>query len=173
MRGSQRSHHPASGIASALRAWTGFVLLIVAHFGIRPLVAGRANVDFAVIAVLFSAVRMRPGVAALTGFLTGLALDALAPGSFGAHALVLTLVAFGASWLKAVFFAEHVALTGLFVFGAKWAFDVVMALLTGPGAGVSLSVALLLWAPLAAALTALVAVLLLVLFRPLFRPSSL
>lgn len=168
-----RGNHPSPGIASALRAWAGYALLIVAHFGVRPLMAGRASVDFAVIAVLFSAVRMRPGLAALSGFLTGLVLDALAPGSFGAHALVLTLVAYGASWLKAVFFADHIALTGLFVFGAKWAFDVAMALLTGPGAGVSLSVALLLWAPLAAALTALVAVLLLVLFRPLFRPPSL
>lgn len=169
MRGPQQS----PGIGSALRAWIGFVLLIVAQFGVRPLVAGKATVDFAIIAVLFSAVRMRPGLAALTGFLTGLALDSLAPGSFGANTIVLTLVAYGASWLKAVFFADHVALTGLFVFGAKWVFDVAMTLLTGAGNGVSVLVALLLWSPLAAALTALVAVLLLVLFRPLYRPVSL
>jgi rod shape-determining protein MreD len=169
MRGPQQS----PGIGSALRAWVGFALLIAAHFGVRPLLAGRASVDFAVIAVLFSAVRVRPGLAALIGFLTGLALDALSPGSFGASAIVLTLVAFGASWLKAVFFADHVALTGLFVFGAKWLFDLAMTLLTGVGTGVSLLVALLLWAPLSAALTALVAVLLLVLFRPLYRPQSL
>jgi hypothetical protein len=85
---------------------------------------------------------------------------------------VLTVVAFGASWLKAVFFADHVALTGLFVFGAKWLFDVVMALLTGIGAGTSLFAALLLWSPMSAALTAMVAVLLLVVFRPLYRPQS-
>lgn len=169
MRGPQ----PAPGIGSALRAWLGFALLIVAQFGVRPLVAGRATVDFAVIAVLFSAVRMRPGLAALTGFLTGLALDALSPGSFGSSMIVLTLVAFAASWLKAVFFADHVALTGLFVFGAKWFFDVAMTLLTGAGTGVSLLVTLLLWSPLSAALTAVVAVLLLVLFRPLYRPQSL
>lgn len=169
MRGPQQS----PGIGSALRAWLGFALLIAAHFGVRPLIGGRASVDFAVIAVLFSAVRMRPGLAALMGFLTGLALDALSPGSFGASAIVLTLVAFGASWLKAVFFADHVVLTGLFVFGAKWLFDVAMTLLTGVGTGASLLVSLLLWAPLSAALTALVAVLLLVLFRPLYRPQSL
>lgn len=169
MRAGQQS----PGIGSALRAWLGFALLILAQFGIRPLIAGRVAVDFAVIAVLFSSVRMRPGYAALTGFLTGLALDALAPGSFGASAIVLTLVAFGASWLKAVFFADHVALTGLFVFGAKWLFDIAMSLLTGVGAGVSMLVSLLVWAPLSAALTAMVAVLLLVLFRPLYRPQSL
>jgi len=168
MRGPQQS----PGVASALRAWIGFALLIGAQFGVRPLIAGRATVDFAVIAVLFSAVRMRPGLAAIVGFLTGLALDALSPGGFGASALVLTVVAFGASWLKSVFFGDHVALTGLFVFGAKWLFDVVMALLTGIGAGTSMLVALLLWSPLSAALTAMVAVLLLLLFRPLYRPQA-
>jgi rod shape-determining protein MreD len=86
---------------------------------------------------------------------------------------VLSLVAFGASWLKAVFFADHVALTGLFVFAAKWLFDVAMTLLTGVGTGSSLVVTLLLWAPLSAAATAVVAVLLLVLFRPLYRPQAL
>lgn len=168
MRGPQQS----PGAGSVLRAWLGFVVLLVAHFGVRPLIDARATVDFAIIAVLFSAVRMRPGFAALTGFLSGLALDALAPGSFGANALVLTLVAFGASRLKAAFFSDHVALTGLFVFVAKWTFDTVMTLLTGAGTGVSVLDRLLLWAPLAAALTALVAVLLLVLFRPLYRPDS-
>ncbi|WP_396216031.1 rod shape-determining protein MreD [Gemmatimonas sp.] len=168
-----RVQHQAPGIGSALRAWLGFLLLLTAHFSVRPLVAGRASIDFAVIAVLFSSVRMRPGFAALTGFLTGLALDAMAPGSFGASALVLSLIAFGASWLKAVFFADHVALTGLFVFGAKWLFDIAMTLLAGVGSGVSLFVSLLLWSPLSSALTALVAVVLLVLFRPLYRPQAL
>ncbi|WP_439642154.1 rod shape-determining protein MreD [Gemmatimonas sp.] len=168
-----RVQHRAPGIGSALRAWLGFLLLLTAHFSVRPLVAGRASIDFAVIAVLFSSVRMRPGFAALTGFLTGLALDAMAPGSFGASALVLSLIAFGASWLKAVFFADHVALTGLFVFGAKWLFDIAMTFLAGVGSGVSLFVSLLLWSPLSSALTALVAVVLLVLFRPLYRPQAL
>lgn len=168
-----RAQNQAPGIGSALRAWLGFLLLLTAHFSVRPLVAGRASIDFAVIAVLFSSVRMRPGFAALTGFLTGLALDAMAPESFGASALVLSLIAFGASWLKAVFFADHVALTGLFVFGAKWLFDIAMTLLAGVGSGVSLFVTLLLWSPLSSALTALVAVLLLVLFRPLYRPQAL
>ena len=167
-----RAPQQSSGIASALRAWIGFALLVGAQFGVRPLIAGRATVDFAVIAVLFAAVRMRPGLAAIVGFVTGMALDALSPEGFGASALVLTVVAFGASWLKAVFFADHVALTGLFVFGAKWLFDVVMALLTGIGAGTSLFAALLIWSPLSAALTAMVAVLLLVVFRPLYRPNS-
>jgi rod shape-determining protein MreD len=159
-------------LGSAFRAWLGFAFLLAAHFVVRPLFLGRANVDFIIIAILFSAARMRPGLAALVGFLTGLAVDALAPGTFGASALVLSLVAFGASWIKAVFFADHVALTGLFVFGGKWSFDVAMAVLTGGRAGASLVVSLLLWSPLSAVLTALLAVLLLAVFRPLYRPHT-
>ena len=90
----------APGLGSALRAWLGFALLLTAHFAIRPLIGGRAHVDFVVIAILFAAVRMRPGFAAVVGLLTGLALDALAPGTFGASALALTVVAFGASWCE-------------------------------------------------------------------------
>ncbi len=165
-----RPQQQTPGIVSALQAWLGFALLLTAHFAVRPLFSGRASVDFVVVAILFSAVRMRPGLAALTGFLTGLAIDALAPGSFGASALVLTLIAFGASWLKAVFFADHIALTGLFVFAGKWLFDVAMTLLTGGATDTSWVVSLLLWSPLSAALTALLAVLLLTVFRPLYRP---
>jgi rod shape-determining protein MreD len=161
-----------TGPVSALQATAGFVLLMLAQFGVRPLFPGRVAVDFALIAVLFTAVRLRPGVAALTGFLVGLAVDALAPDSFGTSTLVLTLIAFGASWLKAVFFADHVGLTGLFVFLGKWVFDIATTLLMGAAFGTSLAVTLLVWAPLSAALTALVAVLLLVLFRPLYRPSG-
>ncbi len=167
-----RGPHQSPGIGGAIRAWIGFALLITAHFAVRPLIAGRASADFAIIAVLFSAVRLRPGLAALSGFLTGMALDSLAPASFGASAIVLSVTAFGASWLKGVFFTDHLALTGLFVFGAKWLFDVGLMVLTGVGAGTSVLMAVLLWSPLSAALTALVAVLLLVLFRPLYQPQS-
>ncbi|MDQ8158552.1 MAG: rod shape-determining protein MreD [Gemmatimonadota bacterium] len=161
------------GVGSAMRAWLGFALLLTAHFAIRPLIGGRAHVDFVLIAILFAAVRMRPGFAAVVGLLTGLALDALAPGTFGASALALTVVAFGASWLKAVFFADHVALTGLFVFAGKWLFDVALTLLTGGAAGTSWIATVLLWSPLSAALTALFATVLLTLFRPLYRPHAL
>ena len=167
-----RHQQQTPGIGSALRAWLGFALLLMAHFAVRPLFNGRANVDFIVIAILFSAVRMRPGLAALTGFLTGLAIDALAPGSFGTAALVLTLVAFAASWLKAVFFADHVALTGLFVFAGKWLVDIAMTLLTGGASGASPVVTLVVWSPVSAAMTALSAVLLLTVFRPLYRPHT-
>lgn len=162
----------SSDAAITAQAIIGFALLLVAHYTIRPLIGGRAPVDFLAIAVLFSAVRLRPGYAALLGFLVGVAFDSLAPGYFGAAALSFTLVGYAASWLKAVFFADHVALTGLFVFVGKWVYD-GLYMLAGPRiGGVDLLVQMLLWTPIAAALTAGVAVLLLTIFRPLYRPQT-
>jgi rod shape-determining protein MreD len=163
---------PQSGAASVARAWLGFALLLAAHFAVRPLLSTRANVDFLLIAVLFSAVRVRPGVGALIGLLSGLAVDALAPSAFGSATLAFVLVAFAASWVKAVFFADHVALTGLFVFLGKLVFDAICVSVGGGARGMGLVVQLLLWTPLSAAITALVAILLLTIFRPLFRPGS-
>ena len=163
---------PQSAAASTTRAWIGFALLLLAQFAVRPLISARAGVDFLVIAVLFAAVRMRPGLAALVGFSAGLAVDALVPSAFGAAAVSFTLVAFVASRVKAVFFADHVALTALFVFVGKLVFDALNAAFSGATRGSDLVVQLLLWSPLSAALTAFVAVLLLTVFRPLFRPAS-
>ena len=163
---------PQSGFASAARAVTGFGLLIAAHFALRPLIASNANVDFLLIAILFSAVRVRPGLAALLGLAAGMTVDALAPSAFGAAALAMTVVAFAASRVKAVFFADHVALTGLFVFLGKLLFDALFAAVSGGTRGMALVVQLLLWTPLSAALTAAVAVVLLTLFKPLYRPAG-
>lgn len=155
-----------------VKAWLGFVLLVAAHFAIRPFVSTRFNVDFLLIAVLFASVRLRPGFAAVIGLLAGIAVDALAPQAFGAAALAMIVVAFTASWVKAVFFADHVALTGLFVFVGKFGFDAVYALVSRGVRGMDLVVQLLLWSPLSAAVTALVAIALLTVFRPLFRPPA-
>lgn len=154
-------------LARALRTLVIFAALVGLHFGVRPLFATRANVDFLIIALLLASVRVRPGGAALVGFLLGLLLDSLRPGTFGAAAFGMTLVGFGASWLKPVFFADNLPLNAFFFFAGKWVFDV---LYLGAGRrlfGTELVMQLLLWSPLAAALTALVGVLLLLIVRPL------
>jgi rod shape-determining protein MreD len=163
---------PQSGAASVAAAWIGFLLLLAAQFGVRPLFSARVNVDFLLIAVLFTAVRVRPGLAAVIGLVAGVAIDALAPAAFGAAALSYTVVAFAASRVKAVFFADHVALTGLFVFLGKLTCDALYAAASGGTRGAGLVVQLLLWTPLSAALTAAVSILLLTVFRPLFRPVN-
>lgn len=156
----------------ALRALIVFVVLVVLHFTVRPLLGWRAPMDFIVIAVLLAAVRMRPGAAALVGFLTGLAADSLTPEAFGAGALALTGLGFAASWLKAVFFADNLAVNAFYFFLGKWAFDFVYLLAERRMGGVELVTQLLLWSPISAALTAVVGVLLLLILRPMLEGSS-
>ncbi len=153
---------------SMLRATAVFVLLLVAHFSLRPLFGGPVPIDFLCLAVLFAAVRVRPGAAAVIGFLAGLGVDSLALEGFGTGAFAFTVVAFGASWLKAGFFADNLGLTVLFVFLGKWAYDVVYILISGGVPDGRVLTQLLIWSPLSAALTAVVGVVLLLLARPVF-----
>jgi rod shape-determining protein MreD len=146
-----------------------FVLLVVLHYTLRPVLAWRASVDFLVIALLLVAVRTRPGAAALAGFALGLLADSLTPEAFGAGALAMTIVGFAASWLKAAFFADEIALNGAFIFGGKWLFDAIFLLVEHRIRGTELLAQLLLWSPLAAAMTAVAGLLVLLAVRPVFK----
>src|SRR5262249_26491877 len=120
--------------------WTGTArtivvcaILIVLHYTLRPLLAWRASIDFLIVALLLGAVRLRPGAAAVYGFMLGLVSDSLAVNGFGAAALGMSIVGFTTSWLKAVFFADNMALIGFFLFVSKWLFDLIF-MITSPGA---------------------------------------
>ena len=147
-----------------------FALLVLLHYTVRPLLGGRAPLDFLVIAVLVAAVRLRPGLAALLGLAVGIVSGALAP-TIGPGALALSVVAYAASWLKAIFFADNVALSALFFFVGKWTFDVLYLVVEHRLQGAELVMQLLLWSPLAATLTALAGVVLLLLLRPVLGRS--
>ena len=155
-----------------LRFLFAFALLVMLHYSLRPLLGWRAEMDFLVIALLLAAVRVRPGVAAIIGFLLGLVADALTPGSYGASALAMSGIAFAASWLKAAFFADNLALNGFFFFLGKWVFDIVYLMTERRVTGTALVMELLVWSPLAAAVTALAGVVLLLVMRPLLVESS-
>ena len=114
-----------------------------------------------------AAVRIRPGVAAVLGFALGLVTDSLSLGGFGAGALALTIVGFGASWLKAVFFADNLAINAVFLFLGKWVFDVLYALAEHTMSLGQTLAQILLWSPLSAAVTAVVGVVVLAILRPL------
>jgi rod shape-determining protein MreD len=143
-----------------------FLILVVLHYTLRPVLGWRASADFLVIALLLVAVRTRPGVAALAGFALGLLADSLTPAAFGAGALAMTVVGFAASWLKAAFFADDIALNGAFIFGGKWMFDTIFLLVEHRLRGTDLLLQLLLWSPLAAAMTAVAGLLVLLAVRP-------
>ena len=158
--------------SATLRTIVLCVVLVLLHYTLRPLLAWRASADFLIIALLLASVRVRPGVAALLGFALGLASDSLALSSFGAGALAMTLIGFGWSRLKAVFFADHVLLNGFFLFLGKWAYEVVMALAEHRMSGSELLMQLLVWSALSAAVTAVAGVLALMLLRPVLETRS-
>src|SRR6476646_3135764 len=143
-------------------SWTGVArtvivcaILIVMHYTLRPLLAWRASVDFLIVALLLGAVRLRPGMVA----------GSLDVGGFGAAALGMSLIGFGASWLKAVFFADNLALNGFFLFIAKWLFDLIFLLVGHRAHGAELAMQLFVWSPLSAAVTAVAGVIALSLLK--------
>ncbi|HEY8175482.1 MAG TPA: rod shape-determining protein MreD [Gemmatimonadaceae bacterium] len=154
---------------AAVRIGIVCVILIVMHYTLRPLLAWRASIDFLLIALVFGAVRMRPAAAAIYGFILGLATDSLSLGVFGAGALAATIVAFSASWLKAVFFADNLALNAFFLFVGKWLFDLVYVLMERRMHGIEMLMQIVVWSPLAAAVTAVAGVIAITVLRPILE----
>jgi rod shape-determining protein MreD len=149
-----------------------FVVLMVLHFTVRPLLGWRVEPDFVVIGLLLVAIRVRPGSAAVVGLLTGLTMDSLAPEHFGGAALAMSVVAFSASWLKAVFFADDIVLNAFFFFLGKWALDVLMVLIVHRAPGGDAVMQVLVWSPLAGMLTAVAGLAVIVVLRPMLRRSA-
>lgn len=158
-------------LTSGLRAVLIFLILVLLHYTLRPLLGWRAPMDFLVLALLLSAIRVRPAVAAVIGLAMGLVSDSLTPDALGAGAVAMTVVGYLASWLKAVFFADNLALNAFFFFLGKWTFDVIYFVVEQRIGRIELLQQLLLWSPLSAAATAIAGVLLLLVMRPLLEPA--
>ena len=150
------------------RLYLGFALLFGLHFYLRPRVFdGPAAPDFLLCALMLIAVRSRPGLAAVAGFLVGLANDVLSPAAFGAGALAHTVVAYLAAWGRAVFFPDNLLVNaGLFAAGV-WLRNAIVLLASGTPSG-QLASGLLIWAPLQGITTAAAGLALLLLFRDWF-----
>jgi rod shape-determining protein MreD len=142
-----------------------FLLLLALHFLIRPLIGTRISIDFLVIAVLLAAVHVRPGVAAIIGFATGLIADSLTPLSFGAGAMAMSAVGSAASWLKAAVFGDNVLAQTVFFAAGKIAFDIIYLVVEGRLGISGLAMQLLVWTPLSALATGLAGVLVVFTFR--------
>jgi rod shape-determining protein MreD len=158
-------------VSGAARAVVTFVVLVLLHFTLRPLLGWRAPIDFLLLAVLTAAVRVRPAGAVFIGFIVGLTADSLAPDTLGAGALAMLLVAYLASWLKAVFFADSLPLNAMFFFAGKWLFDIIYFIAEHRLSGIDLVQQLVLWSPLSAAATAIAGVIVLLMMRPFLDPS--
>jgi rod shape-determining protein MreD len=158
-------------LGSMARAVATFLILVLLHYTLRPLLGWRAPMDFLLLALLLSAIRVRPAVAAIIGLALGLVSDSLTPEALGAGAVAMTVVGYLASWLKAVFFADNLALNAFFFFLGKWVFDIIYFSIEQKLGGIELIQQLLLWSPLSAAATAIAGILLLLIMRPLLEPS--
>ena len=158
--------------ARAFKVAIAFVLLVLLHYTLRPLLAWRAGPDFLIIALLLVAVRVRPGIAALVGLGLGLMADSLVLSAFGSSALAMCAIGFAAAWLKAVFFADNLVLNGLFFFLGKLTFDIVYLFTERRLGGTELITELLVWSPLRAAVTAAAGLLMLALLRPLLQQAD-
>ena len=158
-------------LGSTLRAAAIFLLLVFLHYTLRPLLGWRAPMDFLLLALLLSAIRVRPAAGALIGLALGLVSDSLTPDALGAGAIAMTIVGYLAAWLKAVFFADNIALNAFFFFLGKWVFDVIYFVVENRIGGIELVQQLLLWSPLSAAATSLAGVLLILVMRPLLEPA--
>lgn len=158
--------------SDVVRTLVAFVVLVLLHYTLRPILDWRAGPDFLIIALLLVAIRVRPGTAAVLGLVMGMFADSLELHAFGAGALAMCSVGFAASWLKAVFFADDMFLNAFFFFAGKWAFNVVFLLAEHRLGGTELLSELLVWSPLTAAVTALWGLLTLLILRPILRTSG-
>lgn len=157
---------------SRLKLYGVLLLLVLAHVALRPrYMPSRYAPDFMLIALLFFAIRSRPGAGAVAGFLVGLLTDAVAPSGFGAGAFALTIVGFLAGWLKALVFPDNLLVNAVFVFAASWLRDALMVAASGALRGGDLGGRLLVVSPLDALSTAAAAVVALVIFRPWLRAA--
>ena len=161
-----------NGLFDWVRLMVAVLVLIVAHFVLRPLLGDRIEIDFLVLALLLLSIRVRPGVGALLGLLLGAAADAAAPSGFGSAMLAMTLVGYVTSWLKAAFFAENAVLDGVVIFASAWSVMLIRLLLSGRGFEAGFAISALVWAPLSAAATAVIGALLFAMLRPLLKPAT-
>ena len=159
-------------LGSMARAMATFLILVLLHYTLRPLLGWRAPMDFMILALLLASIRVRPAVGALIGLALGIVSDSLTPDSLGAGAVAMTVVGYLASWLKAVFFADNIALNAFFFFLGKCVFDLIYFIVEHRLGGIELVQQLLLWSPLSAAATAVAGVLLLFVMRPLLEPAK-
>jgi rod shape-determining protein MreD len=149
-----------------LKLAAALLLLVALHFVLRPRFApSHFAPDLVLVALLFLAIRTRPAVGAVAGFVVGLLSDAVAPTTFGAGAFALTIVGFAAGWLKAVVFADNLLVNTLIVFGASWARDVLQVAASNQLRGGALGMQLLVLSPAAALSTAAAALVALVVLR--------
>ena len=148
-------------------------LLVVMHFTVRPWLGNpRWAPDFLMLALMMYAIRVRPGRAAIAGFVVGIVGDALSQVAFGAGALAHTVVGYLQAWGKDVFFPDNFLVNAGFLFAGVWVRDLLVLLASGRVVGQALLWQLGTWSVLLAATTTAVGLILMSMFRGWLRVGS-
>jgi len=154
-----------------LRTLIAFVVLVLLHYSLRPLLGWRLGPDLLLVAVVVAAVRVRPGTAAVIGLIVGVVSDAIGTDPFGAAALGFSVVGFGTSWVQQVVFADDLMVNFTLFFFGDWAFSIIFLLVARTSSSPILA-PMLVWAPIRAGITALFGIVILMILRPILKPAN-
>jgi rod shape-determining protein MreD len=155
-----------TGGAERYRIALVLLLLVLLHFVARPWLGdSRGSPDFLLLALMWYAIRARPGSAAIAGFVVGLIGDALTQEAFGAGILAHTVIGYVLAWGKAVFFPENLLVNaGFFLVGA-WVRDLLFLLADGHLSIAAMAWQLVSWSLVKAVTTAVAGIVVVLVFR--------
>lgn len=148
-------------VRSSPSFWVFIVLIVLLHFILHVAVGLDTVADLLTVAVLLASRRRTGFGAALIGLGLGILGDALSLTTFGALALVYTVIGFLGARSRDLFEGDSLLFVGVFVFIGKWLRDALYLVLTRTEPWGSLLTS----APLAALFAALAAMVGLVLYR--------
>ena len=159
-----------NGQGSGLKVGIVLFALVIMHFTVRPLI-GHNDVapDFMLLALMFYAIRSRPGYAAIAGFSIGIVADALSPVAVGSSALAHTVVGYLQAWGKAVFFPDNLLVTTGFLFAGVWIRNLLVLLAGSQLDGMGLFWAMGTWSVAQAVTTTVTGVVVMLVFRRWFK----
>jgi rod shape-determining protein MreD len=150
---------------SRLSFWIFIIVVVIVHLALRvALGLNAAAPDLMTVAVLLSARVLRGASAAAVGLGLGILADALSPTTFGAQALVNTIIGYLGARSRDLFEGDSLLFAAAYVFLGKWLRDAIYILITQQ-AHVEPWAMLITNAPLAALYAAFGAILALMLYR--------
>ena len=152
-------------VRTGVSYWVFILLLVIAHLVLHVAIGlGTVAPDLLTVAVLLSARRLNATVAAGLGLLMGLLVDALSLTTFGASALIDSVIGLVGARSRDLFEGESLIFVAGYIFVGKWLHDCAYLALTHGVNGEPWST-LLTAAPLAALYAAVAGLLALTLYR--------
>lgn len=114
--------------------WAAIVGLLLLHLFLYPLLQRWVVApDFLVGEVLLAALLLKPRVAAVVGFASGLLHASLTLAAVGGTAFLLGVAAYLAGRLRELFFAEQSLYLTVYFFAGTWILEVALAAVSASG----------------------------------------